>query len=46
MRRLRDFAGEIVFCVVGAILVWIAIDWFGGPDLMPMREAEQDYIEE
>lgn len=35
MRRLREFAWEIVLCVVGTLIVWAAIDWFGGPEIVP-----------
>ena len=35
MRRLREFAWEIAFCVVGTLIVWALIDWFGGPEIAP-----------
>ena len=44
MRKIREFAVEIIFCLLGTILVWIAIDAFGGPDVV--TDGDEVYDEE
>ncbi|WP_283810367.1 hypothetical protein [Pontivivens nitratireducens] len=44
MRKLREFGREILFCLVGGLIAWAAIDYFGGPDIA--SETMEDYIEE